>query len=256
MAALAFVSVMGWAGEGSWSNFGSAALADVSSGSLSASAVYAIQSAVQTALANIPPGLTGIARADAVSQALAQVTATEVSIYGAAAVSTVVGSAISDGIPAARVVADVLRAAVNAGVPAATAISDIVTGAVSAGASATQIAEAVIAVSARDDITNNSVGSGLGQAAALLAANNPNAANEIAQVVSNEGTSGTGNAFASAVVANGGSQQLADEGYQNPNAGTGGTNQGSVFGNSIGNGQGSAQSNSSTTISCTNPSCN
>ena len=256
IAAAAFVSVMGWSGQGSWTSFGSPALADVPGSSLSASSAAAIQAAVQTALANVNPSLTGSARTQAIAQALAQVTAEEVGIYGAAAISAVVGAAISAGIPAPQVVADVLPAAIEAGVPAATAISDIVVGAVSAGASATQVTEAIIAVAGQSGIAANSVGTGLGQAAALLSANDPGAANQIAQVVSNEGTSGTGQAFAAAVIANGGSQELADAGMQNPNAGTGATN--SVFGINTGNGTGQSQNGGGTTVqptTCTNPSC-
>ncbi|MGB8363047.1 MAG: hypothetical protein ACLQUZ_06710 [Rhizomicrobium sp.] len=256
VAAAAFVSVMGWSGQGSWTNFGSPAMADAPASSLSAVSVAEIQVAVQTAIANVNPSLTGSARAQAIAQAIAQVTATEVAIDGAAAVSVVVGAAISSGIPAAQVVADVLPAAIEAGVPAATAISDIVVGAVSAGASATQVTEAIIAVAGRDQITSSSVGTGLGQAAALLSASDPSAANQIAQAVSNEGTYGTGQAFYASVIANGGSQQLANAGTQNPHAGTVATNP--VFGAFTGNGNGRPQSNTPTTIqpnTCTNPSC-
>jgi hypothetical protein len=114
-------------------------------------------------------------------------------------------------------------------------------------------------------LSSAAVGTGLGQAATTLTrANNAGAANQIAQVVSNEGTLGTGQAFGTSVVATGGSQQLASAGQQNPNAasligatGAAAANTLAVANsNAAPNGVSQQISSVGTTITCTGPSCN
>ena len=187
-------------------------------GGLSSDQVAAIQLAVDTALANIDPALIGAARTQAVNQALSQVAATEITLDGAGAVAPVISAAIAAGIPAPQTVPSVLPAAISAGVSAPAAINAIEVGSVAAGGSATQTAEAIIAVSIQSGTASNLVGSGLGQAAASLSITNTAAGNAVAQVVSNQGTVGTAQAFSTAVFANGGSQQLVTQALQNPTA--------------------------------------
>lgn len=185
--------------------------------SLSADQIAAIDTAVQTAIADIDPNLTGAARAQAVSQALAQVATSEINLNGAQALAPVISAAITAGVPAPQAIAPILPVATNLGISAATAVNDVTLGAVSAGASPVQTAEAVIAVGAQNSVSASSVGSGLGQATATLSSSNPTAATQIGVVVSNEGTLGTGQAFGASVLAGGGSAQLASLGVQNPN---------------------------------------
>jgi hypothetical protein len=194
------------------------AFAQAASTPLSADQVAAIDAAVQTALANIDPNLTGAARAQALSQALAQVATTEITQDGAAALGPVVNAAIRAGVPAPQAIAPIFPVATSMGISAPTAVNAITMGAVSGGASAVQTAEAVIAVAIQTSVTGNNVGNGLGQAAATLSTTNPAAAAQIAVVVSNEGTLGTGQAFGSSVLSGGGSTQLASVGQQTPNA--------------------------------------
>jgi len=194
------------------------AFAQAASTPLSADQVAAIDVAVQTALANIDPNLTGVARAQAISQALAQVATTEITQDGAGALGPVVNAAIRAGVPAPQAISPIFPVANSMGISAPTAINAMTTGAVSAGASAVQTAEAMIAVAIQTSVTGNNVGNGLGQAAAALSTTNPAAAAQIAVVVSNEGTLGTGQAFGSSVLAGGGSTQLASVGQQTPNA--------------------------------------
>lgn len=196
------------------------AFAQVADATLSADQIAAIQAAVQTAIADINPSLTGVARDQALSQALAQVAASQISLDGAQALSPVINAAIGAGVPAPQAIAPILPLATNLGIPAATAVDAITVGAVSAGASPTQTAEAIIAVGAQSSVSGTAVGSGLGQAASALSSANPTAATQIAVVVSNEGTLGTGQAFGQSVVTSGGSQQLASVGQQNPGVGS------------------------------------
>jgi hypothetical protein len=230
---------------------------------LSAADIATIQVAVQTALDNVDPNLTGAARTAAITQALQQVAAAQIALSGVAALSTIMNAAILASIPAPLAVAALLPAATNAGVPAPTAVAAIALGAVSAGASATQTTQAIIAVAAQIGTSSAAVGNGLGQAAATFSlSNNAGAASQVALVVSNEGTLGTGQAFGNSVVAAGGSQQLASSGQQNPNAasltGTTGTTATLAVANATTTTGGASQQVSSvgTTISCNNPSCN
>jgi hypothetical protein len=185
---------------------------------LSPDQIAAIQLAVDTALANIDPALIGAARTQAVNQALSQVAANEITLDGAGAISPVISAAIAAGIPAPQAVPPVLPMAISMGVSTPAAINDIMAGSVAAGGSATQTAEAIIAVGIQSGTASNLTGSGLGQAAASLSITNTAAANAIAQVVSNQGTGGTAQAFSTAVFANGGSQQLVTQALQNPTA--------------------------------------
>jgi hypothetical protein len=257
---------------------------------LSADEIAAIQTAVENAIANVDPNLTGQARINAISQALTQVATSQISANGVAAITPIISAALSAGIPTAQVIAPVLPAATNAGIPADTAINAITVGAVNSGASGVQTTQTIIAVAQQMALTGNAVGSGLGQAASVLSQTNAGAANQVAVVVSNEGTTGTGQAFGATVVGGGGSQQLANIGLQNPNANflTGATgtttataatgreattgttavtattvftanaNTASLTTSTISVTSGASQQISAvgTTITCTNPSCN
>ncbi len=245
-AALLLLAVAGSVGGGRFDTL--AAYADT----LTADQTAAINTMVQTALANINPSLTGAAREQAVQQALAQVMTNAIQTYGSGAIASVANSAVTAGVPVAQVVAAVLPVA-SASAGTSTAVADIVLGATQAGGSASDASQAVIVVTTAPNTTYsaNDVGAGLGTAAAQLAQSNPNAANQIAAAVSNEGTAGMGSSFSSSVLQNGGSQQLADAGNQNPTV-TGGTNNTGGTGNQ--NGQGSGTGNS-TLPPCSNPSC-
>ena len=185
---------------------------------LTADQLAAIQSAVDTALADVDPNLRGAARTQAISQALAQVATTQINQDGAAALAPIVSAAIAAGVPAPQAIAPILPVAANLGMAGTAAVTTITQAAVSAGASPVQTAEAIIAVAAQTSVADNAVGSGLGQAAAALASTNSNAATQIALVVSNEGTLSLGQAYGTSVLANGGSQRLAAIGQQNPTA--------------------------------------
>ncbi len=251
-AALALVAVTGWSGQSGLTHFGSAALAADEASSLTPDQVAAIQNAVQTALVDVDPSLTGNARAQAIAQALTQATTSAISLYGAAAISVVTSSAITDGIPVAQVVAAVLPAAASIpGVATATAVADVVLGAISAGASASLVTEAVILTASQSGLASSDVGTGLGAAAVEVAETNPDAANAIGQAVSNEGTSDMGQAFASSVIANGGSQQLASTGTQAPNA----TNETNGNNGQQSNNQQNSNGQTTTPPPCSNPSC-
>jgi hypothetical protein len=265
------------------------AYAQSTTSNLSADQLAAIQAAVQTALADIDPSLSGEARAQAISQALAQVATTQINQNGAAALAPVITAAIAAGVPAAQAIAPIMPVAANLGIAGPVAVNAIAQGAVSAGASPVQITEAIIAVAAQSNVTSNAVGTGLGQAAAAIAPTNSNAATQIALVVSNEGTLSMGQAYGSSVLTNGGSQQLAGMGQQGPTANfiTGAINSSNNNNNSNNNGNNgnttTLTSNSSlssgnnaaanaptvnlgsgasqqiaavgTTLSCTTPSC-
>jgi hypothetical protein len=234
---------------------------------LSAADVAAITAGVQTVLANIDPNLTGAARQAAITQALQQFAVAQIALNGTAAIAPIINAATLDNIPIPVSVAALLPAAATAGIAAPQAVAAVTVGAIAAGASATQASQAVIAVSAQTGLSSAAVGTGLGQAAATLArSNNAGGANQIAQVVSNEGTLGTGQAFSASVVATGGSQQLANAGQQNPNAasltGATGATAASTLAvantnaGSSPNGVSQQISSVGTTISCTSPSCN
>ncbi|MDE2110387.1 MAG: hypothetical protein KGJ79_04530 [Alphaproteobacteria bacterium] len=256
--ALVFLVAVGWTGTDN-ANFRpltSQALA--ADATLTSDQISAIQSAVQTAITNVNPSLTGAAKQQAIQQAIAQATTSAIATYGAAAISTVASAAITAGVPAAQVVAAVVPAAVGvSGVPASVTVESVVLGTVSAGASPTIVAEAVIATGAQVDLGQAAVGNGLGAAAAQLSKTNADAGTQVAQVVSNEGTTTMGQSFSTSVTANGGSQQLAQAGTQNPNA-TGATNGGTNNGNNgTNNGNNNQQQGSggSTLPPCSNPSC-
>lgn len=220
---------------------------------LSYEQISAIQGAVKTALANVNPSLTGAARDAAIKSALADVTVSMVKIYGSAALYYVAADAVTAGVPAPQVVAALLPAAVGrAGVDAAVAVKEITLGAISAGASPTQVAEAVISTGALAGLAPAAVGTGLGAAAAQLAKTDQIGADQIARVVSNEGTSDMRQAFYDSVIQNGGTQALAQAGTENPEA-TGET-AGGGNGNT-GNNGGQFGTGGSTLPTCTNPSC-
>jgi hypothetical protein len=233
---------------------------------LSGADIAAINTGVQTLLANIDPSLTGAARQTAITQALQQFAAAQIALNGTAAIAPIMNAATLNNIPMPVTVAALLPAATSVGISAPQAVASVTVGAVAAGASATQASEAVVAVSVQAGLSSAAVGTGLGQAATTLTrANNAGAANQIAQVVSNEGTLGTGQAFGASVTATGGSQQLASAGQQNPSAasltGATGTNTTStlaVANSNAGSSAGASQQISSvgTTITCTGPSCN
>lgn len=236
-SALFLVVATGWTTGG----HSLAAYADT----LTADQVSAVQGLIQTALANIDPSLTGTARQQAVASALAQATTGAIQIYGTSAIATLTSAAVAAGVPVAQVVVAVLpAAAAAAGV--SVAVASVTLGATAAGASPTQTAEAVIVTATQAQYASADVGSGLGAAAAQLSATNTGSATQIATVISNEGTAGMGSSFSAAVVQNGGSQQLANVGTQNPNATgeTGGTTSQTV----------NNQTNTNTPT-CTNPSC-
>jgi hypothetical protein len=155
---------------------------------------------------------------------------------------------VSAGIPVAQVVAAVLPAASSAS-GVSTAVAEVTMGSTAPGASATQVTESVIAVSTQAQFSSADVGAGLGAAAAQLSSSNSSASTEIAAVVSNEGSTGMGSSFASSVVQNGGSQQLADAGNQTPTAGT---QTGTPSDNGASNDSGNTNNDVPT---CTNPSC-
>ncbi len=240
-------------------------------GGLSADQLAAIQLAVDTALANIDPALTGAARTRAVDQALSQVVTNEITLDGVGAIAPVMRDAIAAGIPAPQVVSPVLPAAMAMGVSPPAAINAIMLGSVAAGGSATQTAEAVIGAGIQSGTASNLVGSGLGQAAALLSITDTAAANAVAQVVSNQGTVGTAQAFSTAAFANGGSQQLVTQALQNPTvtigaipgaANTAAPATGTVapltagVPTNIGSNTAQTISAVNTVVACTTPSCN
>jgi hypothetical protein len=251
------------------------AFAQTAPAPLTADQVAAVQGAVQTAIADIDPNLRGAERAQALSQALAQIATAELNLDGAGALAPVINAAISAGVPVPQVLAPIMPVAANFGIPTATAVDAITLGAVSAGASPTQTAQAIIAIAQQNSVNGAAVGNGLGQAAAALSSANSTAATQIAVVVSNEGTLGTGQAFGQSVVTSGGSQQLASAGQQNPGVGStiGATNTnantGAVTTNtvvttatnevatiSLATGASQQISAVGTTITCTTPSCN
>lgn len=226
---------------------------------LSAAQIGAIQAAVDTALANIDPTLTGDARTQAVAQALSQVTTSQINLDGAAAIGPVMSAAVAAGISPAQAAAPILPAALAMGVSPATAVNNIVVGSVAAGGSATQTTQAVIAVGIQNGIAAALVGAGLGQAAASLGTSNPTAASQVARVVSNEGTAGTGQAFGTAAIANGGSQQLVAQALQNPAVTTTAIQTNTttnVNTTNLTTGSSQATTAVSTTVACTTPSCN
>lgn len=236
-----------------------APLAFAQADTLSAAQIGAIQAAVDTALANIDPTLTGDARTQAVAQVLSQVTTSQITLDGPAAIGPVMSAAIAAGIPPAQAAAPILPAAIAMGIAPVTAVNNIVVGSVTAGGSATQTTQAVIAAAIQNGTTGNLVGAGLGQAAASLAISNPTAASQVAQVVSNEGTAGTGQAFGTAAIANGGSQQLVAQALQNPAVTTTAiqTNTtATVNTTNLTTGSSQAITAVSTTVACTTPSCN
>ena len=161
-ASFVFLAAVGWTGTSGPNpiDLGSTAFAAVPAAALSSDQIVAIQAAVQTAIANVNPSLIGVAREQAIAQAIAQVTKTETFIYGPAAISVVTSSAITAGIPAAQVVAAVIPAAVASGVPVAVVVADVELGGVSAGASPTQVAEAVIATTTQLKYASSDVGAG------------------------------------------------------------------------------------------------
>jgi hypothetical protein len=222
---------------------------------LTADQITTINSAVQNALADLNPNLAGNDRQQALAQALTQVAQTEVNLDGTAAVYAVISAAVRDGVPAPQVVEPVLPLALQFGIPAATAVAQITLAAVSAGASPSTTAEAVIAVAAQNSIAGATVGTGLGQAAAALSSTDRAASAQIAIVVSNQGTSGTGRTFGTSVLANGGSIQLAVTGQQNPNATN---NTGSIqnTGNNAGNTTNNTGNNANININNNNGNSN
>jgi hypothetical protein len=219
LGAAAMLGVFTWTGSGfSASGIGTAAYAAADPTTLAPDQIAAIQQCLKTQLGNIDPSLTGPARDAAVQNALKLAVNCAVPAYGPGALSVLTAAALNAGIPVPQAVSGIILAATASGIDTAEAVADVELGAVSGGASATLAAEAIIALTAQNQLTNEGVGKGLGEAAALLADKNPTAANQIAQVVSNEGTRPMGEQFAAAVTANGGPQQLADAGLQNPNA--------------------------------------
>jgi hypothetical protein len=192
---VAFVAVMGWAGQPSWTSFGSAAQAQT----LTQAQSSAVQTAVANALAGVDTGLTGNALATAIQNALGGVVNTY-SLDGPAAISAIVSDAIQDGASIANIVGGVLPAAVNAGLDTATVVSNIEVAAVGANVSAGAVAEAVITVqiSHPTTITLAAVGSGLGRAATTLNSTNPNAASAILATVTTNGNAQEASAFSSA----------------------------------------------------------
>jgi hypothetical protein len=196
----------------------SPAFAQSQTAALTADQRVAIQTAVQTALADIDPSLSVAARAQAIAQALAQVATAQITQNGVAALSAVVSDAIGAGVPTPQAIASILPVGANLGISGINAVNAVTQGAVAAGASPVQTAEAIIAVAAQTNVTSNAVGTGLGQAAAALSSTNTNAASQIALVVANEAPLSTGQAFGSSVLASGGSQQLASVGQQSPTA--------------------------------------
>lgn len=213
------LGVFTWTGAGfSASGIGTAALAATDPSALATDQIAAIQQCLKTQLDNIDPSLTGAAHDAAVQNALKLAVNCAVPTYGPGAISVLTAAAIGAGIPVPQAVSGIVTASTAAGVSTSEAVADVELGAVNGGASATLTAEAIIALTAQNQLANEDVGKGLGEAAALLSQKNSAAANQIAQVVSNEGTRPMGEQFAAAVTANGGSQQLADAGLQNPNA--------------------------------------
>lgn len=219
LGAAAMLGVFTWTGAGfSPSGIGTVAYAATDPSTLAPDQIAAIQQCLKTQLDNINPSLTGASRNAAIQQALKLAVNCALPAYGPGAISVLTAAALSAGIPAPQAVSGIILAATASGVDTAEAVADVELGAVTGGASATLVAEAIIAMTTQNQLANEDVGKGLGQAAALLAQKNLAAANQIAQVVSNEGTRPMGEQFAAAVTANGGPQQLADAGLQNPNA--------------------------------------
>jgi hypothetical protein len=122
-----------------------------------------------------------------------------------------------DGVPTVQVVAAVMPAAVQSGVPVATVTADILLGAVSAGAPAAPTGAILIVTGFRHGFLDRDVGTGLGIAAAQLSASDPSGAAALANMVANEGTGPMEEAFAAAVLANGGSEAIASAATANPN---------------------------------------
>lgn len=184
---------------------------------LSSTQTAAIDAAVQTALQNIPPGLTGAALLAAQQAAIASVTKMEVGIYGAAAAEVVASAAVGDGVPVAQAVAGTIQGGLQAGVSGSTIVEYAVLGGSSGiGGNPTTAAEAALATAETNGIDSGDAGTGLGAAAAELATTNSAAGSAVAAVVANEGSSGTQTAFANSVTANGGTQQLAEAGGAAP----------------------------------------
>lgn len=214
--AFVFLVAAGWTG-GPGALPGTSALAQSYSGGLVADQSAAICSMVQTGLNGIGYSLTGAAREQAVRTALEQATTNAISIYGVAAVTEITRCAIGAGLPAAQVIADVMPAAAHVpGMSTPEVVALVTEGAVNAGTPGVVAAEAVIAAADLSNLSFADVGTGLGTAAAQLSPTNSGAAQQIAQAVSNEGTTGMGQAFSTAVLANGGSNKLAYAGTQNP----------------------------------------
>ncbi|MBI3678417.1 MAG: FecR domain-containing protein [Proteobacteria bacterium] len=176
-----------------------------------------IRSAVQTALANIDPALTGTARTQAIQSALTQVTKDQIAIYGASAVPGVVQAAIGSGITGVDAIAGIVPAATTSGVGVSSAIADSIVAAVQAGASAFEVASTAIALGSTNGMSPSDIGTGLGIAAAILErGGNKPAADQIAQTVANEGFGNMAEAYAAAVLQNGGTKDVADLGTGNP----------------------------------------
>lgn len=243
-AVLTIAVAVGWTASPLYS---SARAADPAA-SLTSTQIASIDAAVQTALQNIPPGLSGQALLSAQQAAIATATQTEIGIYGSAAAEVVTTAAVSDGVPVAQAVAGTIQGGLNAGVGGSTIVEEAVLGG-STGTTGnpTVAAEAALAAAESDGIDAGQAGSGLGAAAAQLSTTNAAAAQSVASVVANEGSSGTQSAFSTSVVANGGSQQLAQAGGAQP----------TVTGQTSTPGAGQQQgSNPGTTLPpCANPSC-
>ena len=244
LGAVAFVCVMGWAGQPSWTSFVSAAQAQTLTGAQQT----AIQTAVTNALAGVNASLTGNALATAIQTALAGVVTTY-SLDGPAAISAVVSDAIQDGASITNIVAGVLPAAVSAGLDAATVVSNIEVAAVVDNSSASAVAEAIVNVQINNSttISLSAVGTGLGNAAAALNSTNPNAATAIQTAVANNGNTQISSAFTSTIS---GTQIASNGGGTGGTGSTGGTG-GSVLGGNN-SGQNSQSSGGATSSSGTN----
>ena len=237
-------------------------------GTLTGAQLQDIQTQVQQALAGVSPTLTGLARLDAITNALESVAQTDACAMGPDAVSAITADAIIDGALATRAVDAVIRGAVGCGMQGSLAIARAIIGAVGAGASAANVAAQALATANAIPIPADQVGAGMGIAAAYCSGCDVAAATEIGQTVANEGTQPTRLAFRDAVIQNGGSTQIAELSDAFPVAtgetGETGLGNNNNFGNNTNQGNGSGDEGTSNNLqanlnqnlnACGRPTC-
>ena len=226
-------------------------------GTLTPSQAVDIQSQVSKAVAAIDPALTGAARRNAIEQSLQGLAQADAAL-GPDGIAEFVRDSIHDGVAPMIVVSASIRGALRGGTPGSSTIAAVVRVSILSGAPAEEVAAQSIVTGMTIRLPAMEIGSGLGTAAAQLESTDAQDARTIGRVVANEGTADMGTAYASAVAANGGSQELAALGTGNPEV-TGAANvqlgAGQYQGGNIGNNNNGEGNLGENLPPCASPSC-